>query len=215
MELQKYLQMMERREPIKAGTPAHELMHRTYEESQRISKRMTCMKKKMNFLFLWFMLVIATAAGACGTDNDTLLPPEPPVEESGNEDDTSNNHPDMNANKINITAGDTTLTATLVDNSSTRALKELLAKGELTIRMSDYGSMEKVGPIGTTLPRNDEYITTQAGDLILYQGSNFVIYYDTNAWSLTRLGHIEGATREGLLSVFGDGDVTVTLSLSE
>lgn len=37
MELQEYLQMMERREPIKAGTPAHELMHRAYEESQRIT----------------------------------------------------------------------------------------------------------------------------------------------------------------------------------
>lgn len=49
------------------------------------------------------------------------------------------------------------------------ALKELLAEGPLTIDMSDYGNMEKVGPIGTSLPRNDEQITTGAGDIILYQ----------------------------------------------
>ncbi len=131
----------------------------------------------------------------------------------GKEDDDNNNEPDMNTNRISIKAGSTTFTATLVDNSSTRALKELLAEGDLTISMSDYGNMEKVGPIGRSLPRNDENITTQAGDLILYQGNSFVIYYAPNTWSFTRLGHIDGATRENLLAALGSGSVTVTLSL--
>ncbi len=62
------------------------------------------------------------------------------------------------------------MTATLADNSSAGALKDLLKKGPVTINMSDYGNFEKVGPLGTTLPRNDEQITTSAGDIILYQG---------------------------------------------
>ena len=117
-------------------------------------------------------------------------------------------------NTMKITAGDTTFTATFADNSSAEALKELLAEGPLTISMSDYASMEKVGPIGTSLPRNDEQITTGAGDIILYQGNSLVIYYDTNSWNFTRIGKINDVTQAELLEAFGDGEVTVTFSLN-
>lgn len=118
------------------------------------------------------------------------------------------------ADKIHITAGDTTFTAGLADNSSAEALGELLSKGALTIHMSDYAGMEKVGPIGTSLPRNDEHIVTEAGDIILYQGNSLVIYYDTNTWNFTRIGKIEGVTKEQLLAALGTGDVTVTITLA-
>ena len=62
--------------------------------------------------------------------------------------------------------------------------------------------MEKVGTLGISLPRNDRQTTTGPGDLILYQGHNFVIYYDTNSWSQTELK-----------AALGEGDVRVTLSL--
>ena len=101
-----------------------------------------------------------------------------------------------------------------MDNSSTSALKALLAEGDLTIEMEDYARMEKVGPIGTTLPRNDEQISTVPGDLILYQGRYFVIYYGRNSYSLTRLGKIDNVSESELKAALGDGDVTVTLALS-
>lgn len=127
------------------------------------------------------------------------------------EADRSTDH--MEDNTMKITAGDTSFTAILADNSSVEALKELLAEGPLTISMSDYAGMEKVGPIGTSLPRNDEQISTGAGDIILYQGNSLVIYYDTNSWNFTRIGKIEDVMGEELLEAFGDGDVTVTFSL--
>lgn len=111
--------------------------------------------------------------------------------------------------------GGKTFTATLADNSSARALVELLRKGDVTIRMEDYSNMEKVGPLGTSLPRNDKQTTTGPGDLILYQGRYFVIYYDRNSWNFTRLGKIEGVSGQELLSALGQGDVMVTLSLGE
>ncbi|MDE6852316.1 MAG: hypothetical protein K2J67_07480 [Lachnospiraceae bacterium] len=117
------------------------------------------------------------------------------------------------ANQINITAGNTVFTATLANNSSAEALRELLGQGALTIYMRDYANMEKVGAIGTNLPTNDEYIVTEAGDIILYQGNSLVIYYDTNTWNLTRIGKIEGVTKEQLLAAMGNGDVTVTVEL--
>ena len=109
---------------------------------------------------------------------------------------------------------DTTLTATLEDNSSAEALAAKLKEGDLTLDLSDYGNMEKVGGFGFSLPRNDQQIHTQAGDLILYQGNSFVIYYDTNSWNFTRLGRIDDITAEELKEVLGSGDVTVTLSIN-
>ncbi|MCM1114992.1 MAG: cyclophilin-like fold protein [Clostridium sp.] len=117
--------------------------------------------------------------------------------------------------KVNITANGTTLTAVMYDNSSSRALKEMLENGAITIDMSDYSNFEKVGSLGTALPTNDEQIITEPGDIILYQGINLVIYYDTNNWNFTRLGKIDNATKSGLLEVLGSGNVTVTLSLAE
>ncbi len=116
--------------------------------------------------------------------------------------------------EMKLQIGNTVLTAVLAENDSARALAELLRQGPLTIAMEDYGRMEKVGDLGTSLPRCDESITTSAGDLILYQGSSFVIYYAQNSWSLTRLGRIQDVTADGLREILGNGDVTVTLSLA-
>lgn len=92
-----------------------------------------------------------------------------------------------------------------------------LAQGSVDIRMNDYGNMEKVGSLGFSLPRNDRQTTTAPGDLILYQGNSFVIYYDTNSWNFTRLGKVDGvSSRNEMLDLLGGkGEVTVTLSLAE
>jgi hypothetical protein len=117
-------------------------------------------------------------------------------------------------NTLYLQIGDRTLTATLVDNSATRALKELLAENPLTINMSDYGGFEKVGSLGSSLPTSNQSITTEAGDLILYQGNQFVIFYAPNTWSYTRLGKINDVTQTELRNILGTGNVTVTLSVN-
>lgn len=125
------------------------------------------------------------------------------------------NEDNMENNRIKLTVNGHSFTVTLVENSSTEALKKRLAQGNINIRMDDYGDMEKVGSLGFSLPRNDAQITTGPGDLILYQGNSFVIYYDTNSWNFTRLGKVDGvSTREQMLDLLdGPGEVTVTLSL--
>lgn len=126
------------------------------------------------------------------------------------EDNDNDNN--INYNKMNIRVNGRTLTATMTDNSSARALIDLLKEGDIVIDMSDYGDFEKVGDLGHTLPQNNENINTQAGDLILYQGRNFVIYYGNNSWSLTRLGKIDNISEAELKELLGEGNVTVTLS---
>ena len=114
-----------------------------------------------------------------------------------------------------ITVNGTTLTATLANNSSAEAFRELLASGPRTIQMSDYGNFEKVGPLSQSLPTNNQQITTEAGDIILYQGNQITIYYDRNSWNFTRLGKINGVTSQQLRDILGSGDVSVTFSLEK
>ncbi len=113
-----------------------------------------------------------------------------------------------------ITANSTTFTADFADNDSADAFRELLGEGDLTISMSDYGGFEKVGSIGKSLTRKDTQISTSTGDIMLYQGNQIVIFYGRNSWSYSRLGRIEDASADDLLSAFGSGDSDVTFSLT-
>lgn len=117
--------------------------------------------------------------------------------------------------QIYIKVNNRTLTVLLEDNSSAKALVEKLKQKDITINMSDYGNFEKVGELGFSLPRNDRQITTEAGDLILYQGNSITIYYDTNSWNFTKLGRIINLTQNELKEILGKGDVTVTFSLEK
>ena len=119
--------------------------------------------------------------------------------------------------QIDITndSGNHTLTATLADNSSATAFYELLGKGAVTIKMNEYGGFEKVGSLGTSLPRNDTQITTTAGDIILYQGNQITIFYNGNSWSYTPLGKVDGVTQAELKKILGKGNVTAVFSIME
>ena len=107
------------------------------------------------------------------------------------------------------------LTIKPAEHSSAQAFMQLLEKGDLAITMHDYGHFEKVGDLGTSLPRNDESITTKPGDVILYQGSQITIYYDVNSWNFTKLGQIQNISASKLRKILGDGNVDVTFSLKQ
>lgn len=146
---------------------------------------------------------------------ETPLPNDSVPNENQPEENDDEKEEIMEKDKIKLTVNGKSFTATLEENSSAEALRQLLEKGDLSIRMNDYGDMEKVGSLGTSLPRNDRQTTTQPGDLILYLGNSFVIYYDTNSWNFTRLGRLDGvSTRQEVLELLGGkGDITVTLSV--
>ena len=93
-------------------------------------------------------------------------------------------------------------------NASTKALKEMLP---LTISLSRYGGFEQVGSIGRSIDRNDKQTTTNYGDIVLYSGDKIVIFYGTNTWSYTRLGHIE-LSEEKMTELLSHRDATITIS---
>lgn len=115
---------------------------------------------------------------------------------------------------INLQIDEHNLTAELADNTSAQAFVELLREGPVTVQMHDYGNFEKVGPMPTSLPENNEQITTEPGNIILYQGNSITVYYDVNTWNFTRLGKVQDVTPEELKGILGEGNVEITFFLN-
>ena len=88
-------------------------------------------------------------------------------------------------------------------------LIEILREGELKMSASNYGGFEKVCTIGQSISRDDKQITTKPGDIMLYNGNQLVIFYDSNSWAYTPIGHIDASADEleGFLS--GDEDEVI------
>ena len=110
-------------------------------------------------------------------------------------------------NVMKLTIGETEVPVTWEDNASVDALRELLP---LTIQMSMYGGFEQVGPIGQRIVRDDKQTTTNSGDIVLYSGNQIVVFYGSNSWAYTRLGHVDLSQQE-MRDLLGHGDVTITM----
>ncbi len=114
---------------------------------------------------------------------------------------------------LQIRIGNTAVTVEWEDNESVQALRDLCTDNPLTIQMSMYGGFEQVGSIGQSLPRDDQQTTTGAGDIVLYSGNQIVVFYGSNSWAYTRLGHITDQNAAGMSELLGNGDVTITISM--
>lgn len=111
-------------------------------------------------------------------------------------------------NTVKLFINGTEVPVTWENNASVEALKELLP---LTVQMSMYGGFEQVGPIGQSITRDDHQTTTQSGDIVLYSGNQIVVFYGSNSWAYTRLGHIDLSQQE-MADLLSHGDVTITLT---
>ena len=118
---------------------------------------------------------------------------------------------DQEMTEMKMKIGDTQVAVEWADNEAVEALRELVKEEPLTIQMSMYGGFEQVGPIGQRLPASDQQTTTQSGDIVLYSGSQIVVFYGSNSWAYTRLGHITDQSAADMKNLLGNGDVTITI----
>ncbi|WP_025125490.1 cyclophilin-like fold protein [Myroides odoratimimus] len=120
--------------------------------------------------------------------------------------DTIRNIKDM---KIKIIVGDKMLTATMIDNVTTRAFMELLP---FTIDMTELHNNEKYCHLpNKLLGKAVRPGTIQAGDLMLWDADYkcLVLFYKTfsSPYSYVKLGTMDNL--EILEATLGSGDVTV------
>ena len=157
-----------------------------------------------------------TSASEAPAQAATAAPTQPP--QAAKATDVPRENPPTQAEEVQqekvlrMKIADTPVTVAWEDNEAVAALKEYCRDQILTIPMSMYGGFEQVGSIGTTLPRNDVQTTTQSCDIMLYSGNQLVVFYGSNDWAYTRLGHITDKSQDELTALLSNGDITVSLS---
>lgn len=97
------------------------------------------------------------------------------------------------------------------ENAAVDELKLAVADETMTIEMSMYGGFEQVGSLGRSFTSEDEQTTTGAGDIVLYNGNQLVVFYGSNSWAYTRLGKIQNLSEQELTELLSNGDVTMTI----
>ena len=113
---------------------------------------------------------------------------------------------------MNVQCGSKSFTATLEDNAAVREFIEMMKEAPVTISMSDYGGFEKVGYLDRSLTTDNHNITTSAGDIVLYNGNQIVMFYGSNTWDYTKIGKIDNLT--GWEDALGNGSITAVFSLA-
>ena len=162
------------------------------------------MKKRLCVILVavWGMALLA----GCGGETQNAAPSSPQAEpETTHETDKK----EQTTMKMNVQIGDQTFTATLADTTAAQEFAQMLP---MTITLDDYGGFEKVGSLGKSLTTSNSQTTTAAGDIVLYNSSNIVMFYGSNSWSYTRLGKIDDLT--GWTDALGHGSVTAIFTLA-
>ena len=108
----------------------------------------------------------------------------------------------------------TPVTVLWEDNETVSELLTAVQNGAIEVSASRYGGFEQVGSLPQSFSRNDVQATTQPGDIVLYSGNQLVIFFGSNSWSYTRLGHIDGLSTDELTALLDQDTVTFELSVN-
>lgn len=166
--------------------------------------------------FMLFTLMICPGFVSCSPDDDPATPgtetPNPNPNPNPDPGPDPDPNPDPNpGNRLRISIGPASFTATLTDNSTAAAFKALLP---MTVPMSEMNGNEKYCYLSGNLPTAASNPgTIRAGDLMLYGSNCVVLFYETfqTSYSYTRIGRVDNPS--GLAAALGSGNVTVTFEL--
>lgn len=184
----------------------------------------------MKYIFpilLMLVLALAGCSAAKGSENasastDRQISQEEAKEmmtemqDAGNPEENETEAQEKNEEKraMKLMIGETEVPVTWEENESVKALMALTEAEPLTIQLSMYGGFEQVGPIGRSIVSDDQQTTTEAGDIVLYSGDQIVVFYGSNSWAYTRLGHVE-LSQEEMEDLLGKEDVELMLRVEK
>lgn len=152
----------------------------------------------MRRVWILLLIIILAILTSCSGQNN-LQQPEQPEE-------------NVEMKTITMKINDEEVRVSWENNESVKALAELASETPLIINTSQYGGFEQVGSIGTTLPGNDVSTKTKPGDIVLYTSDSIVVFYGSNSWSYTRLGHIEDKSEDELRELLSGSNVVITIT---
>lgn len=172
-------------------------------------KRQTCL-----YLLLLLMILITACSGQTPPQDVDNVPAESvtsnsnqqPIEDSSlisNENVSPQEEGEM---VLSINGGQ--LDVQWEDYETVAELLAYVQNETITVHTTVYGGFEQVGSLPQNFSRSDVQITTEPGDIVLYSGNQLVVFFGSNSWSYTKLGHIEGLSEQELLELL-DADSSV------
>ena len=164
-------------------------------------------------LYFTVLVLIITGITACASENHSTIeqPTTSITSENTGEQEVQNEQSQDEISQMKIQIGEYIFYASLENNTSVDALIQMMKETPIVINMRDYSGFEKVGSLGTTLPDSNSQITAHAGDIVLYNKDQIVVFYGSNSWSYTKLGHVNDLT--DWEKALGSGEVEVTFSI--
>ena len=165
------------------------------------------------------VLLLAVVLCLSGCAGRPVLPAEPPTSATESEKSTKMTTEETTMPEINTTEPILLLTidGTAVDvqweNNAAVAELYALAQNVITVNTSAYGGFEQVGSLPQSFSRSDAQMTTQPGDIVLYSGNQLVVFFGSNSWSYTKLGHIKGLSADELAALLDKEQTVIELQL--
>ena len=114
--------------------------------------------------------------------------------------------------ELTISVNGTALSVVWEDNESVNELARLLENGSITVQSENYGGFEQVWKLPQRITQNDVQTTTEPGDIVLYSGNSIVLFYGSNSWAYTKLGHIDGLSTQEIENLLNVSAATITIS---
>lgn len=170
-------------------------------------------KRATGLAFALMLLSGALAGCTEGSQDDEPQVVDEPAAASSQLEAAAEQTADAQATQsLSIQVDDAVMTIELADTDAARELALKVSQGEIVVNLQPYGGFEQVGKLPWTLPRSDRQITTEAGDIMLYQGNQVAIFHGSNSWSYTPLGKIVGYDADALGWSQGGEEIQAVIS---
>ena len=165
-------------------------------------------KRVLLSLFLSMGGLLTACSGQVSDANTAAEPPETaPESEKTAEGEETTEQPETLVLSINGTV----LDVQWEENETVAELIAYVQNENIMVNTTRYGGFEQVGSLPQRFSRNDDQMITGPGDIVLYSGNQLVLFFGSNSWSYTKLGHIKGMSAEELSELLGADSAIVEI----
>lgn len=164
--------------------------------------------------FLCLLLMAASLLGACSQQESAIPSQAPTITDSITppaETETIPSEAVSQEAMLVLSVNGNELDVLWEDNETVKELLSYTQTESIIVNATRYGGFEQVGSLPQGFSRNDIQMATEPGDIVLYSGDQLVLFFGSNFWSYTILGHIEGLSQDELSELLGGSSAVIEI----
>lgn len=114
-------------------------------------------------------------------------------------------------NKIRLFINDVEIPIFWEKNKTVTELFKEINHSEIILKLSKYNNNEQLGNLEKIFIRNDQLVTTDIGDIVLYSGKYIVLFYGSNTWNYTKIGKFN-MSKDDTIKILSQNNITLKLT---